>query len=106
MLGQPLNEESANKVSDVSSNFKVWINKNHDRIQKATKNGTLPYFLIQQNMVAQAQNKGGHHWPPLFSDSVAHAQITSRRNMIPNADAMRINEESCKSVSPFSIRLM
>ena len=46
MLGQPLNnEESANKVSDVSSNFKVWINKNHDRIQKATKNRTHPYFL-------------------------------------------------------------
>ena len=47
MLGQPLNGESANKVSDVPPNFKEWRIRNHDRIQKATKNGTLPYLLIR-----------------------------------------------------------
>ena len=52
MLGQPLNGESANKVSDVPPNFKEWRIRNHDRIQKATKNGTLPYFLKDNRQYA------------------------------------------------------
>ena len=51
MLGQPLNGESANKVSDVPPNFKEWRIRNHDRIQKATKNGTLPYFLKDLSLI-------------------------------------------------------
>ena len=37
--------KSINEVSDVPQNFKDWIRDNSDRINKAEKRGTLPYFI-------------------------------------------------------------
>jgi len=47
-----LNDEpvtSANEIKEVPGNFKDWIIKNQDRIQKADESGTLPYFLKDNN---------------------------------------------------------
>jgi hypothetical protein len=39
------NNESVNTVKDVPYNFKEWLARNEDRIARAERNGTLPYFL-------------------------------------------------------------
>lgn len=39
------NNESINTVDDVPDNFKKWLSENKERIEKAEKKGTLPYFL-------------------------------------------------------------
>lgn len=39
------NNESINTVDDVPDNFKKWLSENKERIDKAEKKGTLPYFL-------------------------------------------------------------
>lgn len=39
------NNESVNTVKDVPYNFKDWVARNEDRIARAEQNGTLPYFL-------------------------------------------------------------
>ena len=36
---------SKNAVTEVPDNFKQWVKENSSRIEKARKNGTLPYFL-------------------------------------------------------------
>lgn len=40
--GEPLNDESVNRVDDVPENFKDWLEKNEERIWKAK---SLPYFI-------------------------------------------------------------
>lgn len=42
--------KSVNTVSDVHSGFKEWISSNRERIQEASKKGTLPYF-IRENRI-------------------------------------------------------
>lgn len=39
------NDDSKNKVTDVSDGYKAWIKDNAERIKEATENGTLPYFI-------------------------------------------------------------
>lgn len=39
------NNESINTVDDVPDNFKKWLSENKERIDKAEKKNTLPYFL-------------------------------------------------------------
>jgi hypothetical protein len=43
--GREPDPHSVNEVKDVPDNFKKWIIKNQDRIEKAEKRGTLPYFI-------------------------------------------------------------
>ncbi len=42
LSGESTNTASANEVTDVPSNFKEWVNKNRERIQKASSE---PYFI-------------------------------------------------------------
>lgn len=43
--GEETDAESANSVENVPANFSQWVKDNADRIEDATKRGTLPYFL-------------------------------------------------------------
>jgi hypothetical protein len=43
--GKEPGTRSVNEVKDVPDNFKKWIADNKDRIEKAEKCGTLPYFI-------------------------------------------------------------
>lgn len=43
--GKEPTADSMNSVEDVPSNFDEWMSKNADRIDSASKKGTLPYFL-------------------------------------------------------------
>lgn len=45
MRGEDPPKESVNTVKDVPEGFKQWIKDNRDRIERAEKKGTLPYFL-------------------------------------------------------------
>ncbi|MDR0757944.1 MAG: hypothetical protein LBF85_08880, partial [Tannerella sp.] len=45
MNGEEPSSESVNGVRDVPDGFKQWISSNRDRIAKAEKAGTLPYFI-------------------------------------------------------------
>ena len=52
LTAQAQNARITLNLSDVPPNFKEWRIRNHDRIQKATKNGTLPYFLKDNRQYA------------------------------------------------------
>jgi len=43
------NYKSPNEIKDVPDSFKKWVAENADRIEKANKRGTLPYFLKALN---------------------------------------------------------
>jgi hypothetical protein len=45
MNGEEPSANSVNSVKDVPDNFKEWAEANKDRIERAEKRGTLPYFL-------------------------------------------------------------
>ena len=45
--------ESVNSVNDVPDQFKKWVLDNTDRIEKATSNETLPYFLKDNKRIFQ-----------------------------------------------------
>lgn len=45
--------ESVNSVNDVPDQFKKWVLDNTDRIEKATSNETLPYFLNDNKGIFQ-----------------------------------------------------
>lgn len=45
MRGDDPPKESVNTVKDVPDGFKNWVKDNRDRIERAEKKGTLPYFL-------------------------------------------------------------
>lgn len=43
--------ESVNEVKDVPDGFKQWVLSNQQRINEAKRNGTLPYFLLNNKSV-------------------------------------------------------
>lgn len=43
--------KSVNEVTDVSQGFKDWIKDNEERIERAEKRGTLPYFIRDNKTV-------------------------------------------------------
>ncbi len=50
--------DSANSVMDVPDQFKKWVLDNAVRIEKATSNGTLPYFLKDNKGIFQKISTG------------------------------------------------
>ncbi|MCL1932834.1 MAG: hypothetical protein FWF53_03330 [Candidatus Azobacteroides sp.] len=56
--GEEPGNESVNSVKDIPDNFKKWVAENADRIEKANSNGTLPYFLTDnQKMIFETPQK-------------------------------------------------
>lgn len=48
--------ESINEVKDVPDEFKKWVLENHQKIEKAQKINTLPYFLRDNKSIVQNIN--------------------------------------------------
>lgn len=48
--------ESINEVKDVPDEFKKWVLENHQKIEKARKRNTLPYFLKDNKSIVQNIN--------------------------------------------------
>lgn len=48
--------ESINEVKDVPDEFKKWVLENHQKIEKAQKRNTLPYFLRDNKSIIQNIN--------------------------------------------------
>lgn len=48
--------ESINEVKDVPDEFKKWVLENHQKIEKAQKRNTLPYFLRDNKSIVQNIN--------------------------------------------------
>lgn len=48
--------ESINEVKDVPDEFKKWVLENHQKIEKAQKKNTLPYFLKDNKSIVQNIN--------------------------------------------------
>lgn len=48
--------ESINEVKDVPDKFKKWVLENHQKIEKAQKRNTLPYFLRDNKSIVQNIN--------------------------------------------------
>lgn len=48
--------ESINEVKDVPDAFKKWVLENHQKIEKAQKRNTLPYFLRDNKSIVQNIN--------------------------------------------------
>jgi hypothetical protein len=60
MEGKEPDAHSVNEVKDVPENFKKWVEDNKDRIAKAEKRGTLPYFIKDnRNTVDSAWRSAG-----------------------------------------------
>lgn len=45
LRGEDVTDESKNTVEDVPDNFKQWVKENEERIDRARKHETLPYFI-------------------------------------------------------------
>lgn len=45
MAGEDVSEGSENEVTELPDNFSKWVGENQLRIDSARKNGTLPYFI-------------------------------------------------------------
>jgi len=56
--GSEASTDSANSVMDVPDQFKKWVLDNAVRIEKATSNGTLPYFLKDNKGIFQKISTG------------------------------------------------
>jgi hypothetical protein len=54
MNGEELSENSVNTVKDLPVGFKKWVNDNADRIERAEKKGTLPYFLKDNDSIVKS----------------------------------------------------
>ena len=46
------------EITDVPQGFKTWVANNQDRISKAEKRGTLPYFVRDNKAVVRAIQNG------------------------------------------------
>jgi hypothetical protein len=57
MNGEEPKTGSVNEVKDVPENFKQWVEKNRDRIEKANNRGTLPYFIKDNYKEGNINNK-------------------------------------------------
>lgn len=47
-----------NEITDVPQGFKTWVANNQDRIARAEKRGTLPYFVRDNRVIVTAIKKG------------------------------------------------
>ena len=67
------NNESVNTVDDVPDNFKKWVAKNEERIERAEERGTLPYFLRDNEAAWKDEN---NLFGSVFSDQSARLKPT------------------------------
>lgn len=66
-------ETSVNQVKDVPDGFKKWVKDNKDRLALAEKNGTLPYFVKDNNQYVsdiQKAKKGKGKMPSMNPDKL------------------------------------
>jgi hypothetical protein len=55
MDGEEPDTNSVNEIKDVPDNFKKWVKENSDRIEKAEKRGTLPYFIKDNQKIIKTE---------------------------------------------------
>lgn len=72
-------EPSINEVEDVPQGFKNWIEDNEERIERAEKRGTLPYFIRDNKDVVTNILEGGGGTEGNRRDDAEAARIEANR---------------------------
>ena len=44
-------EDAENEITELPSGFTRWMKENQDRIKKAQKRGTLPYWIVENKQL-------------------------------------------------------
>lgn len=64
------------EITDVPQGFKTWVVNNQDRIARAERRGTLPYFVRDNKVVVRAVNSSSLHFleDNVYNKSLKDAQ--------------------------------
>lgn len=71
--------KSVNEVEDVPQGFVNWVKDNEERIDKAEKRGTMPYFIADNKKVVENILKGGSGTNKNSKDDAEAARIEANR---------------------------
>ena len=94
LRGEPLDSESENAVTEPPEGFKDWMEKNEERIAKASKKGTLPGFVRENEGVVGVKDitKGNHASREEKADTAGVKENST--NVISASEKALIAEES------------
>ena len=91
---------SVNEIKDVPQAFKDWVSNNSDRIAKAEKRGTLPYFVkdnktiidgIRRNQTklnaaySKFKSYDTSKWKPTYSNDSSHGFVVTEKGRIASS---------------------
>ncbi|WP_195630295.1 hypothetical protein [Bacteroides finegoldii] len=98
--------ESVNEVKDVSDNFKKWVISNQQRIEKAHKRNTLPYFLRDNKSIVQNINIENSSKEIVYRASLVGNEIQNLAESIAKRNKGFVTPINYKSISSITRKVI